>query len=424
MTYKSRIADALLADKLDAMGAVLIEGAKACGKTTTGEQHAKSVIRIDDPERFSQYVEIAQTKIRLLLTGATPRLIDEWQLIPQLWDAVRFEVDSRTEDGQFILTGSAVPADNSKLHHTGAGRFAWLKMRPMTLWESEESTGDVSLGDLFESERDITGVNNATLDDIAFLVCRGGWPRAVNKARNKSALMQVFEYYTAIVKSDLSRVDGVNRDTEKAIRIMRSYARFQGTQSSLASICEDISPNEIDKISADTVSSYLSALRKIFIIEDMRAWNPNIKSKTAIRTSDTRYYVDPSIAVASLGVGPKDLINDMKTFGLFFETMCIRDLRVYADALNGEVYHYRDKNGLECDAVVHLRNGSYGLVEIKIGGDKNIEDGAKNLLKLSSIIDTEKMKAPSFCMVLIGVGPYAYRRSDGVYVVPITCLKP
>lgn len=424
MTYRPRVADIMLADKLDAVGAVLIEGAKACGKTTTGEQQAKSIIRIDDPERFAQYEEIAQTKIKFLLTGETPRLIDEWQLIPQLWDAVRFEVDHRDEDGQFILTGSAVPADDSIIHHTGAGRFAWLKMRPMTLWESSDSSGEVSMTDLFKSNPGIFGINNYTLDDIAYFVCRGGWPRAVNKTRGKASLLQVYEYYTAIVKSDLSRVDNVERDEERAKRIMRSYARFQGTQATINSISDDISTNEIRTISNETVSSYLSALRKIFIVEDMPAWNPNLKSKTAIRTSDTRYYVDPSIAVAALGIGPEDLINDMKTFGLLFETMCVRDLRVYAEALNGNVYHYRDKNGLECDAVVHLRNGSYGLVEIKIGGDKNIDEGAKNLLKLSSIIDTEKMKAPAFCMVLIGVGPYAYRRTDGVFVVPITCLKP
>lgn len=424
MNYKPRVADALLADKLEAMGAVLITGAKACGKTTTGEQQAKSVIRIDEPELFSQYEDIAQTNIRLLLRGETPRLIDEWQLIPQLWDAVRYEVDRRSEDGQFILTGSAVPADDSKIHHTGAGRFAWLKMRPMTLWESNESTGEVSLGDLFKSDADISGVNNYSLEDIAFFVCRGGWPRAVNKKSVKSALMQVFEYFTAIIKTDISRVDGIERDEERAKRIMRSYARFQGTQATISSISDDISTNEIDKVSVDTVSSYLAALRKIFIVEDMAAWNPNLKSRTAIRTSDTRYYVDPSIAVASLGVGPNDLINDMKTFGLLFETLCVRDLRVYAEVMNGSVYHYRDKNGLECDAVVHLRNGSYGLIEIKIGGESKIEEGAENLLRLSSIIDTGKMKAPAFCMVLTGVGKYAYRRSDGVYVVPISCLKP
>lgn len=424
MNYKPRVADALLADKLEAMGAVLITGAKACGKTTTGEQQANSVIRIDEPELFSQYEDIAQTNIRLLLRGETPRLIDEWQLIPQLWDAVRYEVDRRSEDGQFILTGSAVPADDSKIHHTGAGRFAWLKMRPMTLWESNESTGEVSLGDLFKSDADISGVNNYSLEDIAFFVCRGGWPRAVNKKSVKSALMQVFEYFTAIIKTDISRVDGIERDEERAKRIMRSYARFQGTQATISSISDDISTNEIDKVSVDTVSSYLAALRKIFIVEDMAAWNPNLKSRTAIRTSDTRYYVDPSIAVASLGVGPNDLINDMKTFGLLFETLCVRDLRVYAEVMNGSVYHYRDKNGLECDAVVHLRNGSYGLIEIKIGGESKIEEGAENLLRLSSIIDTGKMKAPAFCMVLTGVGKYAYRRSDGVYVVPISCLKP
>ncbi|MCH5245208.1 MAG: ATP-binding protein [Muribaculaceae bacterium] len=423
MNYKPRIVDAILRDKLDAMGAVLIEGAKACGKSTTGEQQAKSIIKIDEPDLLLQYRQLAQTNISKLLAGATPRLIDEWQIIPSLWDAVRHEVDKRSEDGQFILTGSSVPADRSEIQHSGAGRFAWLKMRPMSLWESGESSGEVSLKELFESPEEISGTNTHTLDDIAYYVCRGGWPKSVNKKTQKASLMQVFEYYNAIIQSDLSRVDGVNRDKERAERIMRSYARLQGTQATLGVISEDVSPNEKMKVSSETISSYLSALRKIFIIEDMKAWNPNLKSRTAIRTSDTRYYVDSSIAVAAMGLGPSDLINDMKTFGLLFETLCIRDLRVFADALTGEVYHYRDKNGLECDAVVHLRNGRYGLIEIKIGGDKNIDESAANLNKLASLIDIDRMRAPSFCMVLVGVGPYAYRRADGVYVVPIGCLK-
>lgn len=259
---------------------------------------------------------------------------------------------------------------------------------------------------------------------MAFTTCRGGWPKSLQKKTEKAALMQVKEYFKAICNNDISRADGVSRNSDRAKRLMRSYARHQGAQASIPTILADIATNETDDLSDETVASYLSALRKIFVIEDMPAWNPNLRSKTAIRTSDTRYYVDPSIAVAALGLGPNDLINDLNTFGLFFETLCVRDLRVYADALDGAVYHYRDKNGLECDAVIHLDNGLYGLIEVKLGGDKLIEEGATTLNTLEAIIDTTKMRNPSFKMVLIGVGEFAYKRTDGVYVVPIGCLRP
>ena len=408
---------------MDAMGAVLIEGPKACGKTTTAEQQAKSVIYIDDPTKQAQYKQMAQTNIGFLLDGAAPRLIDEWQEIPQFWDAIRFEVDHRDGDGQFILTGSAVPIDTGDIHHTGTGRFGWLTMRPMSLWESGDSTGEICLSDLFYAPESIGARNFLTLPSLAFLICRGGWPKSLQKKTEKAALLQATEYYKAIINSDISRVDHVKRDAERARRIMRSYARHQGSQASIATILADISVNEPGSVSDETVGAYLTALRKIFVIEDMSAWNPNLRSKTAVRTSDTRYFVDPSIGVAALGLGPNDLMNDLNTFGLFFETMCVRDLRVYCDALDGTVYHYRDKKGLECDAVVHLRNGSYGLVEIKLGGENLIDDGARTLLTLSNMIDTLRMKAPSFCMVLVGVGDFAYRRADGVYVVPVGCLK-
>ncbi len=421
--YKNRIADQLLSDKLEAMGAVLIEGPKGCGKTTTAEQQAGSVIYMDDPENGEQYKQLAQTNIRMLLTGQTPRLIDEWQDVPKLWDAVRFEVDHRSDDGQFILTGSAVPANRDEIRHTGTARYAWLTMRPMSLWESGDSNGGVSLGSLFLSQDAVGCENSVDMERMAFLVCRGGWPKSITKKSEKAALAQAIEYYEAVTRADISRVDDVQRDEERAKRLMRSYSRHQGTQTSISVILDDVRVNESEELSDTTISSYLSALRKIFVIEDMPAWNPNLRSKTAIRTSDTRYFVDSSIACAALGLGPMDLINDLNTFGLFFETMCVRDLRVYADALGGKVYHYRDKNGLECDAVVHLRNGSYALIEIKLGGDTLIEEGAKNLRSLSEKIDTTKMKSPSFLMVLTAVGPYAYRRPDGVYVVPLSCLK-
>ncbi len=421
--YRKRIADRLLEEKLDAMGAVLIEGPKACGKTTTAEQQAKSILYMDDPATMAQNLQLAETNIKRLLQGDTPRLIDEWQIAPQLWDAVRFETDHRKDDGLFMLTGSAVPADDSKIHHTGAGRFAWLTMRPMSLWESGESSGDVSLGELFSHLEKVDGTNSLVMEDVAFAICRGGWPKSLNKKTAKAALSQVKEYFEAITRSDISRVDGVARDQHRAKRLMRSYARLQGAMAGVPTIVADMKTNEPEGMSDETVASYIKALKKIFVIEDMPAWNPNLRSKTAIRTSDTRYFVDPSIAIAALGLGPNDLLNDLETMGLLFETLCVRDLRVYADANEGDVFHYRDKNGLECDAVVHLRNGSYGLIEIKLGGETLIEEGASNLNSLADMIDTTKMKKPSFKMVLTAVGQYAYLRTDGVMVVPIGCLK-
>ena len=421
--YKKRIADVLLEDKLDAMGAVLIEGPKACGKTTTAEQQAKSILYMDDPDNIKQNLQLAETNVKRLLQGDNPRLIDEWQIAPQIWDAVRFEINQRRDDGLFMLTGSAVPADDSRIHHSGAGRFAFLTMRPMTLWESGESSGEVSLGELFTNSDNIDGESSLKMEDIAFAICRGGWPKSLDKKSQKAALRQVIEYYEAITRSDISRVDGVERDEYRAKRLMRSYARLQGAMASIPTIIDDMKTNEPESLSDETVTSYIKALKKIFDIEDMKAWNPNLRSKTAIRTSDTRYFVDPSLAIAALGLGPNDLINDLETMGLFFETLCIRDLRVYAEANDGEVFHYRDKNGLECDAVVHLRNGNYGLIEIKLGGDTRIEEGAANLNALGNKIDTTKMKNPSFKMVLTAVGQYAYRRTDGVLVVPIGCLR-
>ena len=425
--YKARIADKILAEKLDAMGAVLIEGPKYCGKTTLASQQAKSILSMSDPDTMEQNIAMANTNIKLLLRGETPRLIDEWQIAPKFWDAVRNEVDKRDEDGQFILTGSAVPPSYDEIFHTGTGRFAWLKLRTMSLWESGDSTGDVSLAKLFASEEEgyfVEGVNNIDIERLAYLTCRGGWPKSLNKKTEKTALQQAIEYFEAVTKFDISRVDGTKRDSELARRLMRSYARNQGSQATAGTILADIKNNESIEVSENTIYSYIKALKKIFVIEDSIAWNPNLRSKVAIRTSDTRYFTDPSIAVAALGLGPKDLVNDLNTFGLFFETMCIRDLRVYTEALGGSVYHFRDKDGLECDAVVHLRNGKYGLIEVKLGGDKLIAEGAKTLQTLADKIDTTKMRAPSFKMVLTGVGQYAYQRpQDGICVVPLGCLR-
>lgn len=422
--YKPRLADSELKEKLEGMGAVLIEGPKWCGKTTTAEQAAQSILYMDEPKSKAQNLRVAELDPSLLLEGAAPRLIDEWQLAPQLWDAVRFEVDHRGQDGQFILTGSAVPPTSEeagRISHTGTGRIARLKMRPMSLWESGESNGKVSLSELFKNP-EVSATSDLEIAGLAHLVCRGGWPRAVLQSARVS-LGRAYDYYDAVVNADVRRADEVARNPERVKLLMRSYARLQGTQTSLATICADMRQNDSSSLDDRTVYSYITALKRIFVIEDMAAWNPNLRSKTAIRTSDTRYFIDPSIAVAALGLGPADLLADLNTFGLLFECLAVRDLRVFAGSIGGSVYHYRDKDGLECDAVVHLRNGSYGLVEIKLGGDSLVEEAARNLKKLAAKIDTTKMPAPSFQMVLVGSGKYAFKRKDGVLVIPIGCLK-
>lgn len=419
--YYQRVSDKVLLEHLESKGAVLIEGAKWCGKTTSAKHIAKSVIEMDRPDMTEQYQQMARINPSNLLEGKVPHLIDEWQIATNIWNAVRYEVDQRGEFGQFILTGSSVPAALDESMHTGTGRIVRMQMRPMSLFESKDSTGQVSLMDLF-NKKDISTVDNHSIDEIAFLICRGGWPAALNHGK-KVALKQAFDYYDAVVNDDISRVDRVKRDSERTKRILKSYARNVATQASLETIRSDVISNDVETFDKEALYGYLNALKRIFVIEDSPAWNPNLRSKTAIRTSDTRYFVDPSIAVAALGLGPTDLVNNLELMGLIFENLCVRDLRIYADALDGNVYHYRDKTGLECDAVIHLRNGSYGLVEVKLGGDQSINEGAESLLKLTSKIDTEKMKKPAFLMVLCGVAPFAYKREDGVFVVPITCLK-
>mgnify|MGYP002546460657 FL=1 len=420
--YRKRIADDILIRKLEGKGAVLIEGPKWCGKATTAEQLAASILYMDDPEKKEQNIAMSELNPKRLLKGATPRLIDEWQLAPKLWDAIRFEVDHRGELGQFVLTGSAVPADTREITHSGTGRFTWLTMRPMSLYESADPTGQVSLKDLFDKPDSLEGENNLNIDKLAFLICRGGWPHAVGM-REKIALAQAEDYYEAVIKSDINRADGVSKNPERVKRLLRSLARNQGAQIANTMLKNDIVSNDTESLNEDTIASYLNALKKIFVIEDMPAWNPNLRSKTSIRSSDTRYFVDPSIAVSALGAGPQDLINDLNTMGLLFETLCVRDLRVYAEKIGGSVLHYRDKSGLECDTVIHLKNGRYGLAEIKLGGQKLIEEGAANLKALSNKIDTSKMLAPSFLMIIIGVGEFAYKREDGIFIVPIGCLK-
>ena len=421
--YKPRIADQMLAARLRRAGAILIEGPKWCGKTTTAEQQASSVLYMADPMRKQQNLQAAKINVKQLLDGDTPRLIDEWQIAPSLWDSIRFEVDHRSGHGHFILTGSSVPPSTDEIMHSGAGRFTKLKMRTMSLFESGDSTGMISLSDLFNSEKkNLSGKSNLDINRLAYLICRGGWPGTLDMSET-DALAQAFDYYDVVCNSDISRIDDVQRDPQRVRLLMRSYARHQGTMATIGTILEDLKANETSTLSDNTVYDYIKALKKIFVIEDMPAWNPNLRSKTAIRTSDNHYFIDPSIATAALGAGPNDLLNDLETMGLLFETLAVRDLRVYADALAGKVYHYRDKKGLECDAVVHLRNGSYGLVEIKLGSDTSIDEGVKSLKTLASEIDTTRMKAPSFMMVLTGIGDFGYQRDDGVYVVPVGCLK-
>ena len=422
-TYKFRIADDLLEARLRRKGAVLIEGPKWCGKTTTAEQHAASILYMADPQKRKQNLQAAKMNTGSILNGAVPRLIDEWQIAPTLWDSVRFEVDQRNEVGQFILTGSSVPPKSDEIYHSGTGRFAKLLMRPMSLFESGESSGSVKLQDLFQHSDSIEGESKIDIAELAYLICRGGWPGALGLSR-EDALGQAFDYYDLVCDSDVSRVDDVARNAQRVRLLMRSYARHQGSMATVGTILSDMKANEASDLSDNTIYDYIKVLKKIFVIEDMPAWNPNLRSKTAIRTSDNRYFIDPSIATAALGIGPNDLIDDLETMGLFFETLAVRDLRVYADALGGQVYHYRDKSGLECDTVLHLRNGSYGLIEIKLGGDDLIESGAKSLKALSEAIDTTRMHQPSFMMVLTGIGDFPYRRDDDVWVVPIGCLRP
>lgn len=421
MKYLPRISDKTLAERLESKGAVLIEGPKWCGKTSTALQMANSVLNLADLNTLEEAKEIASLNTSLLLSGETPRLIDEWQQIPRLWDAVRNEVDRRQSVGQFIFTGSAVPPNRETLLHTGTGRFSRMTMRTMSLWESGDSNGSISLADLFSGDKSMTATNKLDLESIAKLICRGGWPMAVMMSEPAS-MRQAIDYYDAVVNFDISRVDGVRRSPFTANRLLRSYARHVGLQSTLTTLRDDIK-NGDDSIDIGTVTSYINALKQIFVIEEAPAWNPNLRSKTAIRTTETRYFTDPSIGCAALGVGYGDLISDLKLMGMMFENLAVRDLRIYANSIQGDVYHYRDSNGLECDSVVHLRKGKFGLAEIKLGGEKLIEDGVASLLKLASKLDHTKMPEPSFLMVLTAVGNYAYCRKDGVWIVPIGCLR-
>ena len=419
--YLPRIVDDVLAFKLKSKGAVLVEGPKWCGKSTTCRRQAKSVIFLQDTETREQNIALAYTSASTLLAKEPPLLIDEWQEAPILWDAVRNEVDRRDSFGQFLLTGSVSPLDKkakSEIHHSGIGRIARMTMKPMSLYESGDSDGTVSLQDLFDG-KNAAASSDRDLRDYAFFLCRGGWPKAVGQ-EEEIALEQAYDYYGQLVNTDFAKaVDGgYSQNTLQGL--LQSYSRHISTPASKAVIRKDVG-NET--FSEKTFDRYYDALKKLFVIDDITAWNPNIRSKARIQTSPTRQFCDPSIATAALGLGPQDLIDDLKTFGLFFESMCDRDLSIYASTMNGSLYHYRDSNGLEADAVIHLRNGKYGLIEVKLGRQSDIDSAAEHLKELAQNIDTEYMKSPSFLMVITAKNA-AYTRADGVHVVPLGCLKP
>lgn len=418
MEYFPRLCDKLLKRQLESSGAVLVEGPKWCGKTSTSREAAQSILYMQDPDRGPGYIRLADTMPSQLLQGEKPRVIDEWQEAPVLWDAVRFDVDKTNLRGQYILTGSAVPKEDDMPKHTGTGRISRLKMRPMTLFESRESNGSVSLKELFDGKTDIFGENPLSIPDLATALCRGGWPNAV--ASGDKSSMTARNYVDAVVNYDIQRVDGIERNPFRARTLLRSYARNISTMAAISTIMADVKANDTT-ISENTVYSYVNALRKIFLIEDIPAWKPSLRSKSAIRTSDKRQFVDPSIATAVMQADPGSILMDFEYFGFLFESLVTRDLRVYTQMLDGDIFHYRDKDNLEADLIIRLFDGRWAAVEVKLGS-KEIDDGAGHLIELSKKVDTSKVGEPAFLMVVTG-GQFAYRRDDGVLVVPIGCLK-
>jgi len=416
--YIERIVDKKTRDYLEIFGAILIAGPKACGKTTTAENHSKSVLKMQDPDERDNNMSLAKIRPSLLLEGENPRLIDEWQMAPELWDAVRHEVDKRNEEGLFILTGSTT-IDRSKISHSGIGRIARIDMKPLSLFESGESTGEVSIKGLFEGKTDISCVSRIGIEDISKLAIKGGWPKNIFKS-TRVAMKFANEYCKLIAESEINTVDGVKRDRNKAMIIMRSLARNTGTVVTLKTILEDVNAHYPD-FSRNTLSEYLDALKNLYILDDVESWSPKLRSKTEIRKSSKRYFVDPSLAASLLNASPEKLLRDINTFGFIFESLVVRDLKIYIDSIDGKVFHYRDRSGLEVDAVLYRDNGQYGLVEIKLGQNE-IEKAAVSLKKLRDKIEIEKLGEPSFLMVVTGT-KYAYRREDGVFVVPIGCLK-
>ena len=430
MNYLHRTADELLSDLLDAFGAVLIEGPKWCGKTTTAEQLARSVIKMQDPDMQEEYLITANSKPSLLLQGDTPRLIDEWQDAPVLWDAVRTMVDKRNKPGQFILTGSN-SVDKEKTRHSGTGRIVKMKMLPMSLWESKESTGEVSIAELFNNpEYDIDGKKSKmTVENLIFAACRGGWPAALKSKSESAQLLIARNYLNSVCSEDISRVDKIRRNENLAKQILRSYARNISTIAKKTSMLEDVVTSQNMSCSMDTFDDYIAALEKLFVIQDIDAWSPAIRSKTAIRSAPKRGFCDPSIAVAALGLTPSVLKTQLKTFGFIFEQMCIRDLKAYTMDMNSHVSYYRDRYGLEADIVLHLPDGRYALIECKLGS-MEIDKGAEHLLKIRDLIReknlTEKqmpIREPDLLLILTG-GQISYTRNDGVKVIPLATIKP
>lgn len=423
--YIPRIADSTLQKKLRTSGAVLIAGPKWCGKTWTALNAANSVIYLQDPDKRASYLKMAQTAPSYLLRGDTPRLIDEWQTATVLWDAVRFAVDKNPQKGQFILTGSViVDEDNDmlpdeKMQHTGTGRISRMRMRPMSLYESGESNGSVSLKALFDGTPDVASMSNLSIDDLAFAICRGGWPATLSMDKEDS-LDVAKDYIEAVCERDAAAVDRSQKDPDRVRSVLKSLARNISTMTTDRTIMGDVMANDTS-ITDKTLEIYLRALRKLYIIEDVKAWQPSLRSKTGIRTSDKRQFVDPSLAVAALGASPHAILDDFKYFGFLFESLCVRDLRIYAEPIRGSIRHYHDHNNLEADIIITLDDGRWAAVEVKLGS-REIEEGAENLKKLASNIDLSKCAAPSFLMVLTG-GELAYRREDGVYVIPVGCLK-
>ena len=417
--YMPRIADDLLAAKLRQAGAVVIRGPKWCGKTETALKHSKSALFMQDPDQRMSNQMLAESKPSILLRGEKPRLIDEWQEAPQLWDAVRFSVDREREIGLYILTGSATPKE--KPRHSGAGRMSFLDMRTMSLYESRESTGEVSLLALFDAPKDIEGVSNSDVETIAFQVARGGWPSAVTMTDQSAAMETAHNYLTAVAEEDISNVDGVSRNPDHARLVMGSFARCVGSQMAVSSMSKMVNAQG-SEMSRPTFSAYLGALRDLSIIEDLNAWEPSLRAKARISRTPKRYFADPSLAAAALGASPDTLLKDMPTLGMLYEALCIRDLRVYAQKNHGQVFFYRDNVGLEADAVVALRDGRWGLVEIKLN-QSQADAASDSLRRVANKVDQTIMGAPSFLLVVTADG-YAYRRNDGVYVVPIGCLKP
>lgn len=419
-TYLKRIADELLDVRLQTSGAVLIEGPKWCGKTRTATEKSKSQLYMQDPDKALGYLKAADTKPSLLLQGETPRLLDEWQTAPVLWDAVRFMVDQRGLSGQFVLTGSAVPLDNA-VQHTGTGRISRLTMRTMSLFESGESNGTVSLSELFDGKKEIEAISELTIEQIAFAIVRGGWPASVTDTP-QNAMRHAIDYVEAIINADISRVDNIEKNPVRVRALLRSLARNISTLATTKTIRDDIAMGDRDGlISEKTIGQYINALNRIFVTDNIPAWNPLLRSKTAIRTSSKRQFTDPSIAAAVMRLSPEKLMDDFNYFGFLFESLCDRDLRVYADAMDGELFHYRDSSGLEADAVIALNDGRWAAIEIKLG-TKEVEEAAKHLLALKQRVNTQKMREPAFLMIITGEG-FAYQRKDGVFVVPVGCLK-